>query len=55
MVCPRIYYMFVIPLDLSFGQEQFMFSTLFEATIVFLCMLLVDFLISFNTAYYKYG
>lgn len=51
----RVYFMFVIPMDLSFNQQQFMFGLLYSTTVVMMTLLIMDFLVSFNTAHYMQG
>ena len=48
----RIYFIIVIPLDLSFNQEELMFRILYPATVLMIIILIIDLLVRMNTAHY---
>jgi potassium voltage-gated channel Eag-related subfamily H protein 7 len=50
----RLYFMFVIPIQLAFPQEL-LYSSLLMVTLLFTCVLVIDVIISFYTPYYEFG
>ncbi|CAD8187163.1 unnamed protein product [Paramecium octaurelia] len=51
----RFYFIFIIPLDLAWEMEQFMFDFLIIPTSLMLALLIIDYIISFNQAFYEFG
>jgi hypothetical protein len=49
----RLYFMFVIPLDLSVAQKQFMYKDWYPATILMITNLICDIILNLNSAYYE--
>lgn len=48
----RLYFLFIIPIDLAWNNEKVIFGILYTPTIFMLMILLFDFLISFNNSFY---
>ena len=51
----RFYFIYVIPMDLAWEMQSFMFDILIIPTSLMLTLLIIDFVLSFNNAYYEFG
>ncbi|CAD8172405.1 unnamed protein product [Paramecium octaurelia] len=51
----RLYFLFTIPLDLAWNQQQIIYGQLFATTIFMIMLLVVDFILSFNNSFYQFG
>ncbi|CAD8192068.1 unnamed protein product [Paramecium octaurelia] len=51
----RFYFIYVIPMDLAWEMQSFMFDILIIPTSLMLTLLIIDFILSFNNAYYEFG
>lgn len=51
----RFYFIYVIPMDLAWETQSFMFDILIIPTSLMLTLLIIDFVLSFNNAYYEFG
>lgn len=54
-IVARLYFLYLIPLDLAWGNYSFMFDMYLNITQIMIFLLVVDVIIGFNTAYYQYG
>ncbi|CAD8213514.1 unnamed protein product [Paramecium octaurelia] len=54
-VLTRLYFTFVIPLDLGWQQQSFIFYDFQAISIISLLFIIFDLILSLNTAYYKDG
>ncbi|CAK66646.1 unnamed protein product (macronuclear) [Paramecium tetraurelia] len=51
----RIYFIILIPMDISFEQEFLYSNELFILTVIMTILLMLDILLNLNTAYYQFG
>ncbi|CAD8055062.1 unnamed protein product [Paramecium sonneborni] len=51
----RIYFIILIPMDISFEQEFLYSGQLFTLTVIMTILLMMDILLNLNTAYYQFG
>ncbi|CAK80915.1 unnamed protein product (macronuclear) [Paramecium tetraurelia] len=51
----RLYFLFTIPLDLAWNQQQIIYGQLYAPTIFMIMLLLIDFILSFNNSFYQFG
>ncbi|CAD8177398.1 unnamed protein product [Paramecium pentaurelia] len=51
----RLYFLFTIPLDLAWNQQQIIYGQLFTPTILMIMLLVIDFILSFNNSFYQFG
>ena len=54
-ICARLYFLYLIPVDLAWTKDQLMYIKYFTATLIMLSILFVDIIMSLNTAYYQAG
>ncbi|CAK59028.1 unnamed protein product (macronuclear) [Paramecium tetraurelia] len=54
-VTARLYFLYIIPIDLAWVQQQFIFRDFKYISILFLLILIFDLLISLNTVYFSNG
>lgn len=55
VMAARFYFIYIIPMDLAWESQSFMFDSLIVPTSVMLTLLILDFVLSFNNAYYEFG
>ncbi|CAD8174959.1 unnamed protein product [Paramecium pentaurelia] len=51
----RLYFLFTIPLDLAWNQQQIIYGQLYTPTILMIMLLVIDFILSFNNSFYQFG
>ncbi|CAD8054681.1 unnamed protein product [Paramecium primaurelia] len=51
----RLYFLYMIPVDICWTQEQLLFDNYFISTLIMISILLVDIFISLNTVFYEAG
>ncbi|CAD8149984.1 unnamed protein product [Paramecium pentaurelia] len=51
----RLYFIILIPMDITFEQEFLYSHQLFILTVIMTILLMLDILLNFNTAYYQFG
>lgn len=51
----KLYFLYLIPLELAFTNRRLLFVRYYSSTIIMLIILFIDFIIGLNTAYYKAG
>lgn len=54
-IVSKLYFLYLIPLELAWSNRKLLFVRYYTSTIVTLIILFVDFMIGLNTAYYKAG
>lgn len=54
-ILARLYFLYLIPLDLAWSNYSFLFDLYLKITIVMIAMIFLDMIVGFNTAYYEYG
>ncbi|CAD8093469.1 unnamed protein product [Paramecium primaurelia] len=54
-ILSKLYFLYLIPLELAWTNQSLMFNRYYTSTIVMLIILFIDFLIGLNTAYYNAG
>ncbi|CAK67965.1 unnamed protein product (macronuclear) [Paramecium tetraurelia] len=54
-ILSKLYFLYLIPLELAWTNQSLMFNRYYTSTIAMLIILFVDFLIGLNTAYYNAG
>lgn len=54
-ILSKLYFLYIIPLELAWTNQSLMFNRYYTSTIVMLIILFMDFLIGLNTAYYNAG
>ncbi|CAK77489.1 unnamed protein product (macronuclear) [Paramecium tetraurelia] len=51
----RLYFLFVIPIDLAWDKYQIIYGELYIPTILMILLLVFDFILSFNSSFYQFG
>ncbi|CAD8086199.1 unnamed protein product [Paramecium sonneborni] len=51
----RLYFLFIIPLDLAWNHQQIIYGQLYASTIFMILLLVLDFILSFNNSFYQFG
>ncbi|CAD8084669.1 unnamed protein product [Paramecium sonneborni] len=51
----RLYFLFTIPLDLAWNQQQIIYGQLYTPTIFMILLLVLDIILSFNNSFYQFG
>ncbi|CAD8080729.1 unnamed protein product [Paramecium sonneborni] len=51
----RLYFMYVIPIDLGWTEIPVIYGQLYPVSVLALIILLIDYLISFNNSFYQFG
>ena len=54
-VVARLYFLYIIPIDLAWVDNQFIFHDYSGISLIFFLLLLGDMLLSLNTVYFKNG
>ncbi|CAK87824.1 unnamed protein product (macronuclear) [Paramecium tetraurelia] len=54
-VTARLYFLYIIPIDLAWVNQQFIFHDMWYISIMFLLILVFDLLLSLNTIYFQNG
>ena len=54
-ILSKLYFLYLIPLELAWTNQSLMFNRYYTPTIIMLIILFFDFLIGLNTAYYNAG
>lgn len=54
-ILSKLYFLYLIPLELAWTNHSLLFNRFYTSTIVMLIILFIDFLIGLNTAYYNAG
>ncbi|CAD8184791.1 unnamed protein product [Paramecium pentaurelia] len=55
VACSRLYFMYVIPIDLGWTEIPVIYGQLYPVSVFALIILLLDYLISFNNSFYQFG
>lgn len=55
VMAARFYFIYIIPMDLAWEMQSLMFEKLIVPSSLMLTLLILDFVLSFNNAYYEFG